>query len=105
VSKSSSSVSRASSSVLPKEQRQIYQVSSSTTHLKHDEVRIGKASPEFLLTSTSFPGKTLSPKNQGNRDERPNSEKLIGRRHYVRRDGTNNNLSPRSASRRVPVND
>jgi hypothetical protein len=105
VSKSSSSISRASSSALPKEQRQIYQVSSSTTHLEHDEVRIGEVSPEFLLTSTSFPGKTLPPKNQGNRDEGPNSENLIGRRHYVRRGGTNNNLSPRSGSRRVPEND
>ena len=105
VSKSSSSVSRASSSALPKEQRQIYQVSSSTTHLEHDEVRIGEASPEFLLTSTSFPGKAFSPKNQGTRDEGPNSENLIGRRQYVRRGGTDNNLSPWSTSRRVPVND
>lgn len=82
----------------------MYQVSSSTTQLEHDVVRIDEASPEFLLTSTSFPGKTLSPKNQGNREERPNSENLIGRRRYLRR-GTDNNLSPRSASRRVPVND
>ena len=105
VSKSSSSVSRASSSALPKEQRQIYQVSSSTTHLEHDEARIGEASPEFLLTSTSFPGKARSPKNQGTRDEGPNSGNIIGRQQYVRRGGTNNNLSPWSASRRVPVND
>jgi hypothetical protein len=101
---SSSSVYIASSSALPKEQRQMYQISSSTTQLEHDVVRIDAASPEFLLTSTSFPGKTLSPKNQGNREERPNSENLIGRRRYLRR-GTDNNLSPRSASRRVPVND